>query len=154
MAVELNYRQASSADWNEMAELLRSANLPLDGAEAHLPNFVLAVRGEQLVGCAALENYGAVGLLRSVAVAESERGTGLGKELVRRVLAQAKANKIQSVVLLTETAGGFFPRSGFRAISRAEVPAPALASVEFQTVCPVSAMVMMVELGVELDVRQ
>ncbi len=44
--------------------------------------------------------------------------------------------------LLTETAAHFFPRFGFRAISRGEVPESVRASLEFTTACPKSALVM------------
>jgi amino-acid N-acetyltransferase len=144
---ELTLRAAQAADWDNIAGLLQNASLPLVGAEAHLPGFVLAFREEDLVGCAALERYGSTALLRSVAVAESERGHGLGQTLVQHLLEQAGHEGIQTIVLLTETARDFFPRFGFRVINRAETPAPALASAEFQTnCCPVSATVMQLDL--------
>jgi amino-acid N-acetyltransferase len=147
MNSEFNLREALPEDWTNIAGLLQSAGLPLVGAERHLSGFVLAFRGDQLAGCAALERYGSTALLRSVAVAESERGQGLGKTLVQHLLAQARYEGIQNIVLLTETAGDFFPRFGFRVISRTDAPAPALASAEFQTnCCPVSAMVMQLDL--------
>jgi amino-acid N-acetyltransferase len=71
----------------------------------------------------------------------------LGKTLVQHLLAQARHKGIQNIVLLTETAGDFFPRFGFRVINRTDAPALALASAEFQTnCCPVSAMVMQLDL--------
>jgi amino-acid N-acetyltransferase len=120
--------------------------LPLDGAQEHLPHFVLALRGDEIAGCAGLERYAETGLLRSVAVREAERGMGLGQELTRRVLDAARESGVRQVILLTETARDFFTRFGFRQISRADVPVEALASVEFQTACPESATVMRVGL--------
>lgn len=144
--VKIAFRSASPSDWHNVSNLLQSAKLPLDGVEEHITDFLVAVRGDHLVGCAALERYDSTGLLRSLAVTEAERGTGLGKELVQRILNAARGDGIKQMVLLTETARGFFPRFGFREITRAEVPPPALASVEFRTVCPQSATVMMVDL--------
>jgi amino-acid N-acetyltransferase len=46
------------------------------------------------------------------------------------------------VFLLTTTAERFFPRFGFEEIARDEVPASVQASVEFQSACPASAIVM------------
>jgi amino-acid N-acetyltransferase len=46
------------------------------------------------------------------------------------------------VFLLTTTAEGFFPRFGFEAVRHADVPASVQASVEFQSACPASAIVM------------
>jgi len=143
---ELTFRHATAQDWDRISTLLQSANLPLDGVREHLPHFVLALRGGEIVGCAGLERYAETGLLRSVAVREAERGAGLGQELTRRVLDAARESGLKQVVLLTETAREFFPKFGFAEISRADVPAEALASVEFQTACPESATVMKVRL--------
>ena len=55
-------------------------------------------------------------------------------------------HKIKSVYLLTETAGGFFPRFGFRAIPRDAVDPAVQRSVELTSACPASALVMRLEL--------
>ncbi|MFZ5815694.1 MAG: arsenic resistance N-acetyltransferase ArsN2 [Bacillota bacterium] len=141
------FRRATTDDWTAVASLLTGAELPLDGAKEHLTGFLLAFRGEQLAGTAALERYGSTALLRSVAVAASERGTGLGQEIVRRLLDGAHQEGVSRVVLLTTTAEHFFPRFGFRPVSREEVPAEAKASVEFQGACPASSTVMMLDLS-------
>ncbi len=143
MADEVIVREATKADWPKIAALLARADLPLAGAEDHLSGFVVAVRGEEVLGCAGLERYGTTGLLRSVAIEAAERGLGLGERLVRRILQQAEVLGIDQVVLLTETAGDYFPRFSFRTIARNEAPAPALSSVEFTSLCPESATVML-----------
>src|SRR6266567_3236122 len=51
-----------------------------------------------------------------------------------------------TVYLLTETAGQFFPKFGFTAITRAQVESAVLESPEFTTACPKSAMVMVKQL--------
>ncbi len=142
----LIFRNANAADWDSIAQLLQHAQLPLDGAQAHLANFIVAERGNELAGCAGLECYNATGLLRSVAVKEAERGRGVGRELTQRILIQARREGIHTIVLLTETAQEFFPQFGFRAISRTEVPPAVLASAEFQANCCTSAGVMRLEL--------
>ncbi len=143
MADEVIVREATKADWLNIAALLTRADLPLAGAEDHLCGFVVAVRGEEVLGCAGLERYGATGLLRSVAIEAAERGLGLGARLVGRILQQAEAQGIDQVVLLTETARDYFPRFSFRTIARNGAPAPTLASLEFTTLCPESATVML-----------
>ena len=52
-----------------------------------------------------------------------------------------------TVYLLTETAGDFFPRFGFRPTTRAAVPSAVQQSVEFREACPASAVVMRTELS-------
>lgn len=140
------FRIATSTDWGAIVALLSRAALPLEGAEDHLRDFLLAFKDEQLVGTAALERYDDTGLLRSVAVTEAEQGSGLGQELVRRLLDQARADGLANVALLTTTAAGFFPRFGFRPIHRDEMPLAAQHSLEFQEACPASATVMLLEL--------
>ena len=143
----IRFRQAEPADWPAVAELLQASELPLDEAQAHLNSFLLAhsATGE-LLGSAAIEPFGGAGLLRSVAVAKGNRGTGLGQDLVLRCLEQAYADGIRTVVLLTTTADRFFPRFGFRRVERSAVPPEVTASAEFQGACPSSAAVMMLKL--------
>lgn len=146
MTNPITYRPGTQADWPQVAALLQGAELPLASAEAHLDSFLLAFRGQELVGTAGLEHYGKTALLRSVAIHKTERGTGLGQEIVRRLLDLAPGAGIQSIILLTTTADRFFPRFGFVTISRSEVPAEVLASAEFQGVCPASSTVMLLDL--------
>lgn len=140
------FRNATSSDWNHIAQLLQEANLPLDGAHEHLTNFVVAFNGEKLIGCAGLEVYGEYGLLRSVAVEAGERGKGLGFKLTREILERAKENRLRHIVLLTETAQNFFPKFGFRVIKRDDAPAPVKESVEFKGACCESAVTMQIDL--------
>lgn len=146
MRNDIHFRTATPADWTQVSTLLTDAQLPLDGAEEHLAHFLLAFRNNQLVGSAGLEIYGTCGVLRSVAVDASERGHGLGRALVQRVLEQAKAQGVVHVVLLTTTAEDFFPWFGFQPIARADAPTPVTVSVEFQGACPASATVMQLDL--------
>ena len=61
----------------------------------------------------------------------------LGKDLVL-----ARERGVSAIFLLTTTAEDFFPRFGFERVSRAAVPESVRASVEFQSACPASAVVM------------
>jgi amino-acid N-acetyltransferase len=142
-------RHATPHDWPKIAALLTTADLPLAGAEAHLPDFFLAFRDDVLIGTAGLERYGDIALLRSVAVATTEREHGLGKALVQRVLAYAASLEVRQIVLLTTTAANFFLRLGFQQISRTEFPLAAQSSVEFQEACSATATGMSLILEAE-----
>jgi amino-acid N-acetyltransferase len=98
------------------------------------------------VGCAALELYGCVALLRSVAAARDLRGTGLGWRLTEAALELFRHLDVEEAYLLTETADLFFPRFGFRPILRSEVPRSIQRSVEFTSACPASARAMVLDL--------
>ncbi len=136
-------RPAQTADWPAIADLLTRSDLPLEGARDHLPHFVIAEQSGQVIGIAGVETYGAVGLLRSVAVDAAQRGQGLGEALVSRVLDDATAQGITQVALLTTTAMDYFPRFGFERVERARLPDELEASTEFQGACPETAVAML-----------
>lgn len=146
MPGELFFRAAQPRDWDSVAALLADAQLPLDGAEAHLADFILAVDGDRLVGAVGWERYGDHALLRSLVVAPELRGQRVGIALVNALLARARAEQLATLVLLTETAVDFFRRFGFRPMERGAAPAPVTASAEFQGACPLSATVMQLDL--------
>jgi len=138
-------RNATANDYPRIVELLTAAKLPLDGL--HGADGFLVLHGQdELVGCAAVERYGQVGLLRSVAIVASERNRGLGRLLVQEVLRRARQEGLSELVLLTKTAEKFFAGIGFQKIPRDQVPLAAQASIEFTTACCSSAAVMRLAL--------
>lgn len=146
MSVPVNIEHATPADWPQIVALLNSVELPLDGLSEHLETTLVAQMGNEIVGCAGLELYDNLALLRSVAVDRSHQGQGLGQELTTAALDLARVLGVRSVFLLTETAGGFFPRFGFQQTSRSDIPETVQQSVEFTSACPVSALVMVLSL--------
>ena len=137
---------ARAADLPAIVALLLANKLPRAGIEGHISTTLVAREAGRLVGCAAIEPYGAAGLLRSVAVELASRGRGLGQALTQASLDLARGRGIKTLYLLTETAAGFFPRFGFRTISRTDVDPAVQRSVEFTTACPTSALVMQAEV--------
>jgi amino-acid N-acetyltransferase len=143
-------RPASAHDLPAIVTLLERSKLPTDGLAEHLATaLVVRETGERgaLLGCVALEVYDGAALLRSLAVAEAARGRGLGLALTRAALDLARAREVRTVYLLTETAGAFFPKFGFRRIAREAVDPAVRASVEFTTLCPASAPAMVLDLA-------
>ena len=131
---------------DEVHALLRASSLPVEGLDNHLDTVLVARRGDQVLGIVALEVYADGALLRSLAVAEAERGQGLGVELTQAVIELARARGVGVLFLFTETAMAFFPRFGFATVTRADVPDGVRGSVEFTTVCPESATVQTLRL--------
>jgi amino-acid N-acetyltransferase len=138
---------ATRGDLSAILALLERSKLPRAGIEGHLDTALVARENGRVVGCAAIEVYGVAGLLRSVAVDEALRGRGLGQALTRAALDLARERGIKTLYLLTETAGDFFPRFGFRKITRAEAEPAVQQSVEFTSACPETALVMRKMLG-------
>lgn len=135
-----------AADVQRVLALLEQNGLPTLGFDSCVESALVAREDDKLVGSVGLELYGSFALLRSLAVADSSRGRGLGAALTLAALELAGGRGVQGVYLLTETAGEFFPRFGFRAIDRAAVPAEVRESPEFTSACPESALAMVVEL--------
>jgi amino-acid N-acetyltransferase len=133
---------ARPADADEIAGLISTNHLPLDGLREHLDTAVVARLNGKVVGVAALEVYKDGVLMRSVAVAPALHGQGLGHRLTNAVLQLARDLEAPHAYLLTTTAEEFFPKFGFERIERADVPASVQASIEFRSACPASAIVM------------
>jgi amino-acid N-acetyltransferase len=137
---------ATRQDLPAVRALLEGMQLPLDGIDDVGDTMIVARDGSRVVGAAALELYADGALLRSVAVDPAVQGEGLGHRLTEAALQMAEARGAPGVFLLTTTAERFFPRFGFEVIGREEVPASVLASVEFRSACPATAVVMRTRL--------
>jgi amino-acid N-acetyltransferase len=133
---------ATDGDLPEIRALLERLRLPLAGVDEHLPTMLVARDGARIIGTAALELYADGALLRSVAVEPRRQGRRLGHQLTDAALHLATTHGASTVFLLTTTAERFFPRFGFEQIPREEVPPSVRESVEFQSACPASAIVM------------
>ncbi len=138
----LSIRQARPGDLPALRELLSLCNLPLDRVADHLDAFLVALDQGRLTGSVGLERYGADGLLRSLAVHPDYRCRGLGAHLTRRALREGRRLGLRQVLLLTETASGYFLRFQFRRVPRQQAPPAVQASVEFASACPETAVCM------------
>ena len=142
-------RKARAGDWPGVLALLREHGLPIDGAREQLAGFLVAEVDGWIVGCAGLEQYGEVGLLRSVAVSADAGRHGVGSTLVRQVLREARMRRVSEVYLLTTTAADWFPRFGFSVTTRGELPAVLESSEELRRACPGTAVAMRLSLAPE-----
>lgn len=140
-------REARGSDWPAIESLLEGLSLPRSGVLAHLGRYRLASSGSALVGCAATEEYGAVALLRSVAVVPALARQRIATRLVHEVLDAARGRGIVEAYLLTTHAQDFFSRLGFAPVPRRGAPPVLLASAEFRGACPASASLMRRRLG-------
>src|SRR5262245_11552578 len=136
-------QRAVAADLPRMVELLGRAGLPTVGVAEALAGFFVARNGDEIVGMVGIEACcDRYALLRSTAVADEWKGRGLGRKLVERAIAEAEANGIEALYLLTTTAEHYFPSFGFARVDREDVPSEVKATEEFTSACPASATVM------------
>lgn len=78
-----------------------------------LPNYFVAEDGGKIVGCAALEIYSSkLAELRSLVVAPSHQGKGVGKRLVEACVERAQQERVLEVMAIT-SAEEFFKSCGF-----------------------------------------
>ena len=143
----MDLRAARPDDLPAVESLLAAQQLPREGVGAAFTDFIVAEDLDEVIGSIGFERHARHGLLRSAAVRDDWKGKGVGALLVGRLLETAKACGLTDLYLLTTTAADWFPRFGFREISREAVPEPVRSSVEFTSACPSSATVMVRELA-------
>lgn len=126
--------RAQAEDLPEVLTLLTQVNLPHAGVAEHFNNFFIArTSAGELIGCIGQERYGKVALLRSLAVTPTQQTRGIGRALMLELLAEARAQGVQDLVLLTTTAADFFQHHfGFAPVPRTQYDATLAASPEWQ----------------------
>jgi amino-acid N-acetyltransferase len=95
---------------------------PLSELYEGIRDYLVVREGEQVVACAALHvAWADLAEIRSVAVAEDRKKTGLGARLVQACLEEAAALGIATVFCFTYQPE-FFKRQGFVDIDKMELP--------------------------------
>lgn len=141
------YRRATEADLTDVRKLLAARALPVDDLTPELLRTFLLHRDEgEILGCAGLEVYGEVALVRSLAVSESAEGSGLGSSLVGALEELAHHESVRTLFLLTTTAQEFFKRRGYENADRASAPPAIRNTDQFSDLCPASAAFMKKDL--------
>jgi amino-acid N-acetyltransferase len=139
---EIVLAPAQAEDAAEIAALLRAAGLPHDDFAPHLGHFLVARDGPAVIGTVGAEVNGSDALLRSLAVAESRRGAGLGTRLLAALEDAAAGWGVERWWLLTTTAEKFFAAHGFRVAVRTEAPEAIRRTGQFNGGCCRSAVCM------------
>lgn len=141
MTRNLHIRPAVVEDLPAAAAMLEEAGLPVsDLAPEHLA-FIAELDGE-CVGVIGLERCDAIGLLRSLVVAERARLAGLGRQLVAALEQAARDAGMRELWLLTEDAQSWFAALGYRQVPRGRAPEPIRGTAEFAKLCPDDAALM------------
>ncbi len=134
---------ASAADEVDIKRLLEASGLPTaDVTPRLLEHFLVLREGTSLVAVAGLEPAGDNALLRSLAVADSLRGGGIGRQMVSAAEALAREHGIQKLYLLTTTAYHYFTALGYQHTPRIGAPAEIRATPQFASLCPSSSSFM------------
>lgn len=88
----------------------------------NIRNFWVLEKDGRVAGCAALQiSWEEMAEIRSLAVDESEKGKGWGRELIRTCLEEAASLGIKKVFTLSFLPG-LFVKQGFREIDKNDLP--------------------------------
>lgn len=140
----MQIRNANKADLGTIQNLLSENDLPVEDVSTTLiEGFLVAedARGT-VVGSGGLEQIGSSVLLRSLALTQEWRGTGVARKLVELLEDNARSLGQQEVWLLTTTAERFFERAGYERVNRDEVPSDVRLCTQFAVLCPSTALCM------------
>ena len=119
----IRLRAATIDDRAALIALLAEADMDyVDPPE----DYVLAVEGEAIAGCGRLEDYGYMVMLRPLVVAESYRGSGVGRRILDSIM---PADKRTGLVARGE-AIAFYKAMGFSHTDWNAVPVSQIAECE------------------------
>ncbi len=131
------------AEEDQVKALIADGNLhTADLSNEKLRHFVVARKGDALVGAVGLELFPPHALLRSLVVAENHRGQGIALKLMEAVERYARSADVKSIYLLTLTATNLFGKCAYEKVRRDSAPDSLQATTEFKTLCPDSAVCM------------
>lgn len=131
----------------QLKQLLAACGLPVSDIASSAPVRFFGVQSDLgLLGAVGLELHAPCALLRSLVVAPTHRGGGLGHSLAVFAEQHAAAQGIESLFLLTTTAAPFFTRLGYAMAERTDAPAAIQATTQFSGLCPASATLMRKQL--------
>lgn len=138
------FRPARASDLPAIIALLQAYALPTaDLVFDKLSHFLVhADSSGDLHACVGIEIFGDTALLRSLAVADVQRSSGLGRAALDAIETHAAAAGVRRLYLLTTTAAAFFERHGYRQAARDTAPEPLKRTDEFASLCPASATFM------------
>ncbi|MTK53178.1 arsenic resistance N-acetyltransferase ArsN2 [Paludibacter sp.] len=142
----LKIKEAALDDLPQINALLEVSQLPASDIDLNKQLFLVALHDRTVIGTIALEVFGNSALLRSFAVDANFRSQQIGERLYREAVTQSKQKGITHLFLLTTTADKYFDRMNWQRIGRDEVPEAIGATTEFASLCPVSAIVMKLDI--------
>lgn len=130
-------RPATTHDVPAIVALLAAVQLPPNELEDHLDHVVVAEQDGRIVGCGGLEVYSDcdAGLVRSMAVEEELRGSGLGAAILEWVSEHARSLGMRELFLFTMNARDFYARFGFQDATPEDFPECARRSAQYRFVC-------------------
>ncbi|MDH3614777.1 MAG: arsenic resistance N-acetyltransferase ArsN2 [Gammaproteobacteria bacterium] len=143
MSSDTAIRPATDSDLSAAQSWLAGASLPVDDLTTdHMQNFLVALTNDRPVGVIGLEQFGKVGLLRSLVVDPTLRNGGIGRQLVAALETRAAESGVSELWLLTIDADRYFSRLAYVVVDRNDAPEAIRNTDEFSKLCPGDAVLM------------
>ncbi len=139
-------RRAQQEEMEEVGALLEASGLPPLPTGISLSNVLLGLEKGSVIGVVALEVVARRGLTLWAAVAAEHQSRGLGKSLLRSLIARAHELGLREVYMVTKTASKLFAQLGFFPVSGAAVPFEIRFLRAYPDQCAESVEVMRLEL--------
>jgi amino-acid N-acetyltransferase len=122
-------RKATVEDVKQIQKLInfyakREKMLPRSLSELYesIRNFFVYAEGRKIYGCCALNiDWEDLAEIKSLAVAVSKAGRGIGAKLLQECIRDAKKLKVKKLFALTYVPG-FFEKFGFEIVDKKELP--------------------------------
>ncbi len=148
MKGSITYSFANPADKNQIRRLLSDCELPTLYVHRYLKSFLVARAGKRVIGVVGIEIYGRTGLFRSLCVDEHYRGRGIARTLNEKLLAYARARKVDKLYLFTWYAEKFATKLGFRRVDRKRISGVIRSTWQFKkSFCYPSVICMMKKIA-------
>jgi len=143
MSSDIAIRPATEVEFAAAQSWLTEAGLPFEDLTSdHMQGFLVALESDRPVGMIGLEQFGNIGLLRSLVVDRSVRSAGIGRSLVDALETRARELGVSELWLLTIDAARYFAALGYVDVDRDEAPDSIRNTSEFSTLCPGDAVLM------------
>ncbi len=139
----MKIEKAKPEDLDFIVKLLKDNDLSHEDIASKVDCLFLGHTGDGIIGIGGVEIYEDNGLLRSLVIKKPFRSKGWGKELCSNLIEYARIQGVKELYLLTLTAADFFEKLGFIRIDRETAPSPLQQTIEFMSLCPVTAVCMM-----------
>lgn len=142
-------RPATPDDLPSAVEALDAAGRTCLGVGENWDHYVVLAdrRSMTIHGLAGFEVHGTAGVIRSVVVAQSERGQGYGRRLVGEVASKAARAGVSDLFLITCHAAHFYRQLNFQYVLRSDCPTEILRSPSFAVAVTTEATVMYLAVG-------
>jgi amino-acid N-acetyltransferase len=121
----ITYRIARLSDVDAIKALLEAAHLPRRKVKSYVDNTIVAEKDGVLVATGTAEVHANTAVVRSVAVDEAQRGSGIGRRLAEELLDFGRRNGVEQFYLFTGDAHSFWQKLGFEDTTLDAWPEPA-----------------------------